>query len=205
MRGGVLGALAVAVPGGLAMAAAGAFGMVYARAACGVPHLDAPGFRGRLASGALLVFGFNALSDPRIIRSLVAIANNEWPKNLPIDGVDRDGDGTPDGVIGDEGARVGPSVGPMQVYRGTAVELGLWVPPEGATDEQVRAAYRENARHPARVIRWGCAVFREKLRLAKGDFSLAVRRYNGSGPRAEAYRDRALAFAAKAWGPGSVA
>ena len=102
--------------------------------------------------------------------------------------------------LGDKTAKGGPSIGPMQVYRQTAKDLGLWSPPPGATAAEERAAYEALALDEALGIEWGTAVFADKLRIAKGDISEAVRRYNGAGERAELYRDKALAFFSDKWG-----
>jgi hypothetical protein len=151
-------------------------------------ELDQVGARGRLALYSLLHFGPKAVQDVRIPRALMAILNNEWPQKALR------------GVLGDKDASGGPSVGPMQVYRATALDLKLWTPPEGTTNAQQRILYAAEAENVGRCFSWGVAVFKEKLRIAGGNISEAIRRYNGSGPRAEAYRDRALDFArARGW------
>lgn len=153
----------------------------------GVKTLDRPGVRYRIAELALRTFGPKVVTDLRIPRALMAIVNNESR-------------GDPKFTLGDTGASGGPSIGLMQVYRRTAVDMGLWKPPAGASDEEVREAYAALAKDEALGIAWGVKVFADKLRIAKGDLSKAVRLYNGSGPSAEAYRDRALAFGtSKGW------
>jgi hypothetical protein len=141
----------------------------------------------RIAANALLVFGPRAVTDLRIPRALMAILRNESA-------------GKPAPVVGDASLSGGPSIGPMQVYRSTAIDLKLWTPPAGMTAAQQRAAYAALAMDEGLGIRWGVQVFAEKLRLSGGDIAGAVRRYNGSGSSAEAYRDRALAFAETTWG-----
>jgi hypothetical protein len=145
-----------------------------------------------IVKAAVTVFGADELrSRPGILRALVAILNNELPPSRPVLGAR---------ILGDQAFAGGPSVGPMQVYRATAIDLGLWAPPEDATDDEVRAAYADNADEPVQCIGWGVAVFKTKLKLAGDSLVDAVRRYNGGGPKAAAYRDRAVAFIAKTWG-----
>lgn len=109
--------------------------------------------------------------------------------------------GRPPPVIGDASLPGGPSVGPMQVYRRTALELGLWSPPPDATsDDEQRDAYSTFANDEDACVDWGVAVLLAKLDAADGDLADAIRRYNGGGPAARAYRDRAVAFADATWG-----
>jgi hypothetical protein len=148
----------------------------------GNANLDRLGVRGRLALYSLLKFGPGVLLNPSIPRALMCIVNNE-------------SGGRPSQVLGDTAASGGPSVGLMQIYRTTAVDLGLWTPPAGASVDAAKQAYAELAQNEAQGIRWGVAVFAAKLRLAKGNIPDAIRRYNGSGHLAEAYKQRALDFA----------
>lgn len=153
----------------------------------GVPDLDRPAIRFRVAFQAFRHFGMTAVWDLSIPRALMAIVNNESRGNAKF-------------YLGDVGSSGGPSIGPMQVYRRTAKDLKLWTPPEGATVEEEREAYKALSQNEALGIKWGVAVFADKYRIAKGDLTEAVRRYNGSGPSAEDYRDRAVAFFAQKWG-----
>jgi hypothetical protein len=174
---------------GIVAGSALAAGAVYLleSARTGVPELDRLEVRGRLVLEVLKRFGLRAVADVRIVRALMAIVHNE-------------SGGKPSNTLGDTSASGGPSIGFMQVYRSTAEDLGLWTPPAGATVSQAKQAYTELAGNHARGIAWGVAVFKDKLERAKGDIVEAVRRYNGSGPMAEAYRDKALAFAtSKGW------
>ncbi|BDG07604.1 lysozyme family protein [Anaeromyxobacter paludicola] len=96
-------------------------------------------------------------------------------------------------AVGDMNAAVGPSVGPIQVSRGTAKDLKLWAPPAGATAAQERAAYAAMATDLSFCIHAAAVVWRAKLNAAGGDMYDAVRRYNGGGPAASIYQDKALA------------
>ncbi len=148
----------------------------------GIDALD--GLRSRVA-WALLKRG---IADPRYARSMMAIAHNEAPARW--DGVSP--------IVGDATLGGGPSVGPFQVYRSTAKALGLWACPpditEGGQDE--RDAYASVANDLDKCTDMGVAVFLDKLDAAGGDFEDAVRRYNGGGAAAQAYKARAVAFAA---------
>jgi hypothetical protein len=91
----------------------------------------------------------------------------------------------------------------MQVYRSTAKQLGLWTPAADVAGDEVaeRAAYAELAKDIGWGIQAGVRVFRSKLEQSAAEgIAGGLRRYNGSGPQAEGYRDRALAFAEKTWG-----
>jgi hypothetical protein len=149
----------------------------------GSASLDRLGMRGCLALYSLLRFGPQLLLNPAIPRALMCIANNE-------------SGGRPSMNLGDKEASGGPSIGLMQVYRTTAVDLGLWTPPPGASVDAAKKAYAALATDEALGIRWGVAVFANKLKIAQGNIPEAIRRYNGSGPSAEAYKQRALDFAA---------
>ena len=125
-------------------------------------------------------------NDPRqkeIVRAMMAIANNESGERKNYLG-----------VIGDTALANGPSVGPLQVYRSTAIGMGFV--PKGTTFEQ----YKEYAYDLPLLVDWGVRVFKEKLRLQKNNIEDAIRAYNGSGPRAESYKQKALAFVSDIWG-----
>lgn len=121
--------------------------------------------------------------SPEIVRALMSIINNEYARYLPATG-----------QVGDKKLAGGPSVGPMQVYRSTAVAMGFV--PKDITPDQY-AAYAGNL---DTVLEWGVRVFKQKLAMAKGNVPLAIKYYNGSGPQADAYRDKALAFVTRVWG-----
>jgi len=97
-------------------------------------------------------------------------------------------------VIGDTSLTVGPAIGPLQVTRATAKDLGLV--PQDETFE----AYKQRAMNEEWCLRAGVKVFASKLLSAKGDFADAIRRYNGSGSKAVQYRDKALSFLAEKFG-----
>lgn len=152
----------------------------------GKPNLDRMAIRYRVALYAVTVLGLKAATDLRYARALMAIVNNETGGAPPY--------------IGDAGAKGGPSIGPMQVYRATAKDLKLWTPTPGWSEAQERAEYSKLAGDEERGIRWGVQVFKAKLAAAQGNIPEAVRRYNGAGERAEAYRARALDFYSSRWG-----
>ena len=121
--------------------------------------------------------------SPEIVRALMSIINNEYARYLPVTE-----------QVGDKKLSGGPSVGPMQVYRSTAIAMGFV--PKTITADQY-AAYASDL---DTVLEWGVRVFKQKLAAAKGNVSLAIKYYNGSGPQADAYRDKALAFVTRVWG-----
>jgi hypothetical protein len=174
------------VLGAVVMAAAGASILAIAEGIrTGNAKLDR--HRQTIAKHVLLQFNLRA-RDLRLARACMAILNNESA-------------GLPAPVVGDKTNSKGPSVGPMQVSRATAVDLGLWTPPPGVTEEQARNLFILNANDEGKCIAWGVRIFADKLRIAGDDFPLAIRLYNGSGPSAEAYRAKALDFYAAKWGP----
>src|SRR6266496_2531887 len=68
-----------------------------------------------------------------VAQACLAIVNNELPPGAAR---------MHQFIVGDVGLRGGPSIGPMQVYRSTATEMGLFGPPPDATsDQDVRDAY----------------------------------------------------------------
>jgi hypothetical protein len=166
-----------------------------AQAQTGDAELDRDEIRGNVVAAARAKFGDAVLLvDPSILRALMAIVRNE--------GAYAQGAST----VGDALLGGGPSIGPMQVYRTTAKGLGLWTPPRETLgdDDLERAAYRALATpdNTRMLIGWGVAVFADKMRAAGGDVPTAVRLYNGAGPSAELYRDRADRFAQATWGVG---
>jgi hypothetical protein len=101
-------------------------------------------------------------------------------------------------VVGDKDSPLGPSVGPLQVLRATAVDLGLV--PADETPEQYAAR--------ANDVNWcldaGVSVFFAKLRIADGDIARAIELYNGSGPRAETYRQNAMSWLMQTYGENPI-
>jgi soluble lytic murein transglycosylase-like protein len=115
--------------------------------------------------------------DPRVVLSLI------WQETR----------GQPRNYVGDTTSSHGPSIGPMQVSRDTAKELGLWSPPSGVDLATEKQAYLAHAQNELETIGWGVTVFKDKLAQAGGDVLEAVRRYNGSGSAAESYRASVVA------------
>jgi hypothetical protein len=144
--------------------------------ACGLAGID----RLPLAQYVEEVFGTEATIA--IARAVVALCYCET------------GGRTTPPVVGDTTLTVGPAIGPLQVTRATAKDLGL-VP----RDESFEA-YKLRASDERWCIRAGVLVFASKLLSAHGDIADAIRRYNGSGTRAEQYRDKALSFLASTFG-----
>lgn len=141
--------------------------------------------RWRIVWALWRVFGLRA--SPSLARAVASIIRQESAGRRPP-------------VVGDADLSGGPSIGPMQVYRRTAVAMGLWTPPPVGEV----AAYTALASRETMLIEWGVRVLQEKLRITKGDLHEAIRAYNGSGPKAEAYRSKLLATADKTWGPGAI-
>jgi hypothetical protein len=190
-------ALVVLVLVGLALVSTAAAYALWAATGTDDARLEA--LRWRVAWTVVKVFGISA--RPMHARAMMAILGNELPPGWTP--------GEP--VIGDEGFSGGPSVGPGQVYRATAKALGLWTPPgEGMTDEEERAAYRVLAADEPLMVEWAVRVFADKLHQAENAagedaseediLADAVRRYNGSGRLAVAYRERAVTRAEGWWG-----
>lgn len=173
----------VAAAGATALSA---WGIVYAVTRTGDANLDRLALRGRLALEVLKVFPVRGVTDLRLARALMSMVAQE-------------SGGKPANYVHDINARFGPGVGPLAVNRGTAKELRLWTPPAGADEATERQAYLALAQDEGRGLAWGVRVFAAKLTAAKGDLYDGIRRYNGSGPNAELYRDTVLARA-KRWG-----
>lgn len=160
--------------------------MIAEKIRTGITSLDRFAIRYRIAHWAVAVFDGPAAWDLRIPRALMSLCWKESRGRPPY--------------VGDALLPGGPSIGPMQVYRRTAKDLKLWTPPKGLSDSQERDLYLQLATDEDLGIHWGVLVFQQKLKEAKGDVGNAIRRYNGSGPAAEKYRDEVLAFATKLWG-----
>lgn len=158
----------------------GSWAYVYAHLGTGISTLERIGIRGGIAYSSLRVFGPKAmLHHAEIPRALMAIVHQERSE-AP-------------GAIGDANLPGGPSIGPGQVYRATAIDLGLWSPPMGAADGG-RAAYAQLAADEPLMLIWSAKVFRSKLKQT-GSVPEAIRAYNGSGLMARSYRDQALEWA----------
>jgi hypothetical protein len=161
--------------GGVAIVTA--FLPVYHATLTGNPTLD----RLRLAVTLAVIRAWGALAKPEYARALMVILRNESGAN-------------PANYVGDLTATTGPSIGPWQVSRGTALALGLWAPEPGVTGPEERAAFASLAQNEYRTAIWAAFVLKDKLRLSGGDLREAIRRYNGSGPKAEEYADKAWAY-----------
>ena len=122
-------------------------------------------------------------SHPKYIRCLMAIVNNEYDRRKTIDN-----------VVGDLQFKNGPSVGPMQVYRQTAIDY-KFVSKDTTANQYL--SYKGNVEL---LIDWGVQVFVKKLEIAKGDVVLAIKRYNGGGINAENYQAKAINFIRKTYG-----
>lgn len=148
------------------------------------PNLDR--FRTRIALGTLWHFAATHRNDvTSIARALIGIVNRET-------------EGKPAPQIGDVDLPGGPSVGPGQVYRSTAIDLGL-VPPDITTEDYANKANDEN---------WGIdamiTVFKSKLETVNYDIAKAIRLYNGSGERAIKYQGDVLAWLASTYGENPI-
>lgn len=150
-------------------------------------HKDVDRLASLVAFNCLANWGPLAITDPRYGRACMTIIYKESR-------------GLPKNYVHDLTASGGPGVGPMAVNRLTAMELGLWSPRPNVSLEQQRADYLELAQDEAWGVKAGVRVFRDKLIRAKGDFAEGLRRYNGSGAAAEAYKADALSFIGRTWG-----
>lgn len=173
-----------------------AFGGLYRHAATGIPSIDRFPIRGLYVLAFMREFGLTEWAPmlPRLVRLAGATTANESR-------------GLARNFLGDTQYPAGPSIGPYQVYRRTAKELGLYKPPAGLSEEAEKAHYATLRGDLWRMATWKAAVFRSKLEAAAArpdaGFDVlwsAVRRYNGSGPMAEGYRERAREFYRKTWG-----
>jgi hypothetical protein len=157
--------------------------------ATGNPAFDQ--FQSRISVGILWKFLPGSLDPDRGVqlgRAVMAILHNETPGGWDGQTV----------VTGDLTTPLGPSVGPMQVLRATAVDLGL-VP----TDEP-QETYLARASNLDWCIEAGLTVFKSKLDAAGGDIAEAIRRYNGSGDAAESYKRNALTWLDSTYGEGAI-
>ncbi len=146
------------------------------------PYLEQ--YRPLLARFVVLTFGAGA-SVP-IARAMIGIFDREnKARQRPP-------------VVGDKLLPGGPSIGPGQVYRATAIDLGFV--PAGITRED----YAMLAYDDSRMVWWAVKVFRAKLAAAGGDVGEAIRRYNGSGPEAERYASEVIAWLAETFGADPI-
>jgi hypothetical protein len=147
----------------------------------GLDYLDEASFRVLVAFELLLNFGPKVVSDKRYGRALMAIFHQETDPRKPLTE-----------QIGDVGLAGGPSIGPGQVYYKSAVDYGFF---DGTSEE-----YETLASNLSVCVSMAVRVFKNKLADARGDFDEAIRRYNGSGTRAQKYAADALGFANSTWG-----
>lgn len=154
---------------------------LYQELATGIPTMDRFGLRARV-----LLYSALGGVDPKVIMALIHNESRGDPANF----------------LGDEGASGGPSVGPGQVYRKTAKDLGLWTPPLEVDSGTERALYAQLADDEDWGVRATVAVFKNKLGIAGGDVAKAIALYNGNPalPQVQTYRDNALAFLSGTFG-----
>lgn len=171
-----------------------------------------------------LVTAARGTGNPNVDRFAWKVARAvllEWgptgqgPNGEPLEGVarlaaqiiDHESRGARPPVLGDQGFSGGPSVGPMQVYRSTAKEMGLWSPSAAAAgnDQLERQEYAAKASDESWCIRAGVAVMRAKQRVLEAYLAThpgetrtlqdLARLYNGAGNAARQY---AMAVAGEA-------
>lgn len=174
---------------------------LFAKLKTGVDGLDRLQIRGLVALFLPWIFWRELRAGPdrmvQIGRAFMSCLNNESK-------------GNPRFYLGDQSASGGPSIGPGQIYRRTAKDLGLFKDPtpEVDGDPEERSAYAALAEREGFGINACLIAFADKLDQVKragndagyGDIWSAVRRYNGSGPHAEEYRAKAAAFHRQTWG-----
>lgn len=181
----------VAAKGALALGGAGLVfgGFVFIELGTGKPNLDA--LRLPLISG----MARNGVVSLEFGRSMMAIFHNEHSNGNPSHDI------TDPMQLGDQTLSGGPSIGPGQVYRKTAIDLGLW---DASKDREAYAAFGSDPANLWELTAWACTVFKDKLRIADGDYAKARELYNGSGDSAIAYEENTEKFlAAQAWQPGT--
>jgi hypothetical protein len=171
--------------GGVAVAlAADQLSLVHA-CATGVPGVDRLGTL--FAREGLLYAPLSLSRQQQFARTLATLCWNET------------GGKTDAPVLGDTNIDSGPSIGPLQVLRLTAVGYGLWEPSDLSVGdpEAEKAEFADLANDEAFCVHLGAQVFRQKLVEAQQDWPSAIRRYNGAGSRAVAYAQRAADFMAQ--------
>lgn len=144
----------------------------------GTPRID----RLPLADNITAVFGDNV--DVGTARACCAIVYKE-------------SGGNPSQYLGDTGIASGPSIGPMQVLRATAISLGLV---DADTTPAQYAAMKNN--EDAGCYN-GCRVFQDAMTQASNNIQDALAVYNGGPARpasALAYADDAIAWLGRTYG-----
>lgn len=171
------GTLALIVPGGCLVGTVIGAAALWSAMETGVADLDRPAIRGN----ALLALAatFKLSISRAVARGFMAILHNEGAYTPQADGTYQ---------LGDTDKEGGPSVGPGQVMAGLhlthlADPLAL-----AKVGNELRALY------------YAAAVYREAYDSAGGDIQAACRIYNGSGPDAAAYAQKAADFADTTWG-----
>ena len=149
------------------------------RLATGNENMDALAIRARVAVYSL-VYGVS----PYVV---MAIIHNESAGNAS-------------NFLGDLNLGNGPSIGPMQVSRATAVDLGLWTPPDDTSAQDDADAFTALSSDIGLGVRWGCRILRQKLDDNGGDYPSAIRAYNGSNVASLTYQQNALSFLKSAYG-----
>jgi hypothetical protein len=178
--------LALVLPGGVLVAISARMYQLFSESATNDPQLD--NLRWPLIFALATEYPQKMLTGEGLkqIQTMLVIANTE--RSLK-------------GQIGDLTATVGPSIGPWQLSRQGAIDVGVWKPDPTDTTDGQRAAYAAEEYDAGAVLnvkklaRWSLVFFQTKLEAANGDFEEAIRRWNGSGPKAVEYQQRALAAA----------
>jgi hypothetical protein len=129
-------------------------------------------------------------NHPKYIRCLMAIVNNECGAGLRR----TNNKLSIDNIVGDLEFKNGPSIGPMQVYRQTAIDY-KFVDKYITPDQYI--SYKGNVQE---IIDWGVRVFVEKLKIVNGDVVAAIRRYNGGiNNQTAVYQANAIQFIRKTY------
>lgn len=172
-----LGAAALAlVPGGLVVGGAAMFAACYSAARTGIAEVDRWAIRGSAVLG--LFAAFTVKMRPAVARAFVAgvtvnegaYVPDEWAPGALY-------------PLGDQGHRLGPAVSPWQILSGLHLRrLGY----DGDPLELAKVGAEW------RAAMYAARIFREAFDAAGGDLREAIRRYNGSGPAAEKYADKAM-------------
>lgn len=153
----------------------------------GDPDLDSLRIRGNALLALASTFGLK-LTKP-IARGYLAILHNEAAyREADPRYADRQYPRGRAGYypVGDVTARLGPAVGPGQILS------GLHLARLGYTGDPLDLARVGNE---YAALSYSARIYAEALEASKGDVLGAIRRYNGSGVQAEAYKARAMTFA----------
>lgn len=159
---------------------------LYAASATGDPQLDALRWPLIFALATRYPWMLTTSQAEKQIQTMITIAAQE--RSLK-------------GQIGDLTAKVGPSIGPWQLSRQGAIDVGVWKPDQTDTIDGQRASYAAEEYDAGAVLnvkklaRWSLIFFQTKLKAAGGDYEEAIRRWNGSGDAAQKYQKEALARA----------